>query len=524
MPKKTKKRVSRSKPTNRPTSHSSAVVRVSAPTEKPWEIQGEQLTILKNAICKGATDVELQYCLTAARRYKLDPFKRQIWFVSRWDRNADNGHGGTGANVWTPQVGIDGLLFMSARDHKADFGSVSEPEYGPIVNGHPEWARVKVFKRGVTEPTVGVAYWDEYAPSDMTKAPFWRKMPRRMIGKCATALALRQAYPDLGGLYIPEECEKIAEDFTPSGRAIVTAGNGHNQPVQQFDENIPHGHEPGSEKAKQAEAALARVEAADKELVGAKAAKPTASDQPETQNAAIDAAAPQTPSKHESNNPRGTIEIDLTGDQIFLRGDIGDLLELIQTYCTAKWTGDWWTILPGDVQTIHAMAQQLNYRVIEILPKQVPPQGKGVAQNKAASSAAQSAAAPTTSRKETNSKPTASAGSVPSASTAPSIVKGTIQHFTEKMTKGSARKPSAPYMNVLIKTESGDRWYSAFDRDLFEYVSKAKGKSGEFLVTQNGDFWNLVGFKMLAGREFDGKVPVIQKDRAPGREGTLFNP
>src|SRR5258706_365387 len=41
------------------------------------------------------------------------------------------------------------------------------------------------------------------------------------IWKCAKARAIRTAYPDLGGLYIPEECEKFNEDFTPSGRQIV---------------------------------------------------------------------------------------------------------------------------------------------------------------------------------------------------------------------------------------------------------------------------------------------------------------
>jgi RecT family len=205
---------------------SAAIVKVSPPPERPWLLNQDEVAIVKNSIAKGASDQELQFCLTVARRYRLDPFKQQIWFVKRWDKEADNGNGGKGGFVWTPQVGINGLLFASARDHKQDFGSVSLPEYGPMVNVSgtmaPEWAKVTVWKRGESpHATEAQAWWSEYAPADLSKAPFWRKMPRRMIAKCATALAIRQAYPDLGGLYIPEECERMNETVTPGGRRII---------------------------------------------------------------------------------------------------------------------------------------------------------------------------------------------------------------------------------------------------------------------------------------------------------------
>jgi hypothetical protein len=221
---KDKRRVHRT----RPGPKTAAIVRVSPPPERPWMLNQDEVTIVKNSIAKGASDEELKFCLTVARRYRLDPFKQQIWFVRRWDSNADNGGNGKGAFVWTPQVGINGLLFAAARDHKDQLGSVSLPEYGPMVKVGatlaPEWARVKVWKKGESEPTEAQAWWDEYAPADLSKAPFWRKMPRRMIAKCATALAIRQAYPDLGGLYIPEECERINEDVTPGGRRIIEQG------------------------------------------------------------------------------------------------------------------------------------------------------------------------------------------------------------------------------------------------------------------------------------------------------------
>ena len=218
-----------------------AIVKIAPAPERPWLLNESEVAIVKNSIAKGASDQELQFCLTVARRYRLDPFKQQIWFVKRWDSQADNGHGGVGGHVWTPQVGINGLLFAAARDHKAEFGSISLPEFGPMltISGQgkmqaPEWARVQVWKRGASEPTIAQAWWDEYAPADLSKAPFWRKMPRRMIAKCATALAIREAYPDLGGLYIPEEMDKMGEAVTTTGRRIIEQSE--SEPVRELTE------------------------------------------------------------------------------------------------------------------------------------------------------------------------------------------------------------------------------------------------------------------------------------------------
>src|SRR5215475_9663880 len=229
----------KSKPKKPP--QSSAIVHVRPAPERTWELNRDEVELVKNTICKGATDVELQLCLTVARRYRLDPFKKQIWFVPRWDKNAVNADGGKGAMVWTTTVGIDGLTFAAARDHREEYGNIDLPEYGPLNNlKQPEWAKVQVWKKGATHPTRAIAYWDEYAPYDLDKAPFWRKMPRRMLGKCATALAIRQAYPDLGGLYIPEEMDRIGEDFTPGGRRIVQPMDGDDHltvhPTRQLDE------------------------------------------------------------------------------------------------------------------------------------------------------------------------------------------------------------------------------------------------------------------------------------------------
>lgn len=201
-----------------------ALMRIPAPPAQPWSLTQDEVGLIKNHVAKGATDEELKFCLAVARRRKLDPFKSQIWFVKRKDKSAEGGA------RWIPMTSIDGLLHVAARDHR-DFGSSDEPEFGPMKQVSwsyfersgkfmaPEWARVSVWKKGATRPTVCTVYWDEIYP-DSGASPMVREKPRLMLGKCALAQCTRRAYPDTGGLYIPEEFQGPPE-FTPQGREIV---------------------------------------------------------------------------------------------------------------------------------------------------------------------------------------------------------------------------------------------------------------------------------------------------------------
>jgi hypothetical protein len=181
--------------------------------------------LVKNHIAKGATDKELEFCLAVARRRKLDPFKQQIWFVKRNDRSAEGGA------RWVPMVSIDGLCHVAARDHR-DYGTNDEPEFGPMhdVSWHyydksgvikaPEWAKIAVWKKGAARPTVATVFWEEIYPN-VDSSPMVREKPRLMLGKCALAQAIRRAYPDTGGLYIPEEfAGQEEQQFTESGRKV----------------------------------------------------------------------------------------------------------------------------------------------------------------------------------------------------------------------------------------------------------------------------------------------------------------
>lgn len=213
---------------------------VRAPDPKPWLLSQDEVSILKNAVCKGATDEELKFCLAVARRYQLDPFQKQIWFVPRWDNKAQDSDGQEGGKVYVPVVGIDGLLHI-ASTHHPDFGTFSEPEYGPLMEvtygewsgpkGHrqcrqknlkvPEWCRIEAWKKGCAQPTVAKVWWEEIYPN-IDRAPLVRRMPRLMLAKCARAQAIRASYPKTGGLLIPEETQtREFQQITPEGRVYA---------------------------------------------------------------------------------------------------------------------------------------------------------------------------------------------------------------------------------------------------------------------------------------------------------------
>jgi hypothetical protein len=232
-----------------------AALVIPAPTKKPWELSEAEVELVRNHIAKGASNEELSFCLGVARRYKLDPFRGQIWFVKRRDKSLDKYDRQTKEKTtgyrWIPIVGINGLLHIAARDHKKEFGSISKISYGPMIDVEwtewewiqgkpiakgkhklrvPEWAEVNAFKRGDPLPTVGQVFWEEIYP-DVTNAPLVRQMPRLMLGKCATAQAVRKAYPATDGLYLQEEF--MVEPYEPSEQAKLSEAK-----VSAIDERI----------------------------------------------------------------------------------------------------------------------------------------------------------------------------------------------------------------------------------------------------------------------------------------------
>src|SRR6266478_3483193 len=189
------------------------------------ELFPEEVALLQRTVAKGTSPDEFALFLWVARKHGLDPMTRQLHAVMRWSTELN-------CKVMSIQVGIDGYRALAARHHP-DYGGADEPEFefqdGVDLQGKPAkilyLARVRVWKKGFEHPTVGVAYWDEYHP-DLAKPEsfMWRRMPKGQLAKCAEALALRKAYPDLSNIYVDEEMHRADDNFSPSGRAITVGG------------------------------------------------------------------------------------------------------------------------------------------------------------------------------------------------------------------------------------------------------------------------------------------------------------
>ncbi len=170
----------------------------------------EHMRIVREAFASGASQAEFEVMWAGAKARGLDPVKKQIFFVKRYDSLK-------GCEVWSSQTSIDG--FRALAEDTGKYDGQDEPEYEYTPDGLVAIARVRVWKRGVARPFVGVARWNEYVQTKKGGAPthMWEKMAHTMLSKCAEALGLRKAFPEkLSGLYTGEEMGQAENESPPA--------------------------------------------------------------------------------------------------------------------------------------------------------------------------------------------------------------------------------------------------------------------------------------------------------------------
>ncbi len=170
-------------------------------TPAPIEFSSEQMRVITNTICRGASPTELELFVSTCKRTGLDPFMRQIYAVKRWDAQANS-------QVMAIQIGIDGQRLIAERTGKYDGqdpvewldvnGTWSEVWTG--VGEFPVAARCSVYRKDWTNgrKATAVCRWESYAQTygkEQKLMPTWKAMPDVMLGKCAESLALRRAFP-----------------------------------------------------------------------------------------------------------------------------------------------------------------------------------------------------------------------------------------------------------------------------------------------------------------------------------------
>jgi len=175
----------------------------------------ETIAVLQSSLYPGASAESVGMVLAYCRAAGLDPMQKPVHIVPMFDRNI-----GAMRDVIMPGVN----LYRIQASRSGQFAGISEPEFGPDVTAvlggqevtYPEWCRVMV-KRLLAGGTIGEfaarEFWIEnYAVKggkDKSVAPnaMWTKRPRGQIAKCASAQALRSAFPEIAAQYTAEEME-----------------------------------------------------------------------------------------------------------------------------------------------------------------------------------------------------------------------------------------------------------------------------------------------------------------------------
>ena len=167
----------------------------------PGDFGAEHMRIVREAFAPTASQAEFEVMWAGAKARRLDPVRKQIHFVKRKTKRD-----GQWVDVWTSIVGIDGFRAIAEQTGKYD--GQDEPEFEYDDENRLCLARVRVWRKDISRPFVGVARWGEYVQTtaDGNPTQTWQKMEHTMLAKCAEALACRKAFPEpLAGLYTGDE-------------------------------------------------------------------------------------------------------------------------------------------------------------------------------------------------------------------------------------------------------------------------------------------------------------------------------
>lgn len=180
-------------------------VRAEAPTALAvHDYDSERLELLRTHVAQGCTDAELAYFVEVANSVGLNPLRREIYAIKRWDSKL-------GREKMTIQTGIDG--YRKIAHLTGDCTGISAPEYSEVSmygGGMDLACRVTVLKRvhGTDCAFPAEARMSEYqqCTKDGQVMHMWASKPMLMLAKCAESLALRKAFPnELSGVYTRDE-------------------------------------------------------------------------------------------------------------------------------------------------------------------------------------------------------------------------------------------------------------------------------------------------------------------------------
>lgn len=148
----------------------------------------EQKQLMLETVAKNCPTEQFLLMMELAKKYKLDPFARQIW--------------ATKAGII---IGRDG--FLTLAHNSGDFDGMEtqfEEQNGKLIS-----ATTTVWHKRMSHPITFTARFEEF---NKPKSDAWRDMPYVMLQKCSESNALRRAFC-VTGLYDAAEMEDCPHDY-----------------------------------------------------------------------------------------------------------------------------------------------------------------------------------------------------------------------------------------------------------------------------------------------------------------------
>lgn len=168
-----------------------------------------------------APEADLLLFVESCNQSGLNPFTRQIYPMYR-NQNIGTKEQPVWIRKLSIQATIDGFRLIAERSGKyqgqgGPFFCGPDGQWTEVwtkgVQQPPHAAKVECYVRDFQKPIFSVALWEEYCPTRQGADRMWKERPTGMLGKCAEALVLRKAFPNLfSGIYTREEMSKANEE------------------------------------------------------------------------------------------------------------------------------------------------------------------------------------------------------------------------------------------------------------------------------------------------------------------------
>lgn len=216
--------------------------------------EGALMTVLENSLYPGAAPTSIALVINYCKAAGLDPMMKPVHIVPMWDSK-----NGRMRDTIMPGIG----LYRTQAARSGQYAGITEPEFGPDVTEkiggveitYPAWCKVtakRAMANGIIAEFSAVERWKEnYAVKggkERSVAPntMWCKRPYGQLAKCASAQALRMAFPEMTGSQpTADEMEGKTLDET----STIDHGTGEvidqkkpepkTYPQDQFDKNFP---------------------------------------------------------------------------------------------------------------------------------------------------------------------------------------------------------------------------------------------------------------------------------------------